>query len=98
MKTRKLIAVMLLTFILISMFSCAAAFAEEVTTPENEPDTEPMVYVDTDIFGWTGWPSIGMAKSYYGFDFTYVFCGGGLYNWFYYFSDGTRMFFGVHES
>jgi len=51
-----------------------------------------------DYYGATSWKSLAQAKAYYGYDFTYYSCGGAgsLYNYFYCFDDGSRMFFGVH--
>ena len=51
----------------------------------------------SDQYGYTNWPSLGAAMSYYGTDYTYTYCGGSLYNYYFCFSDGSRMFFGVLE-
>lgn len=48
-----------------------------------------------DIYGATGWSSLSAAKAYYGLGFTYTYCGGNPYNYYYTFSDGSRMYFGV---
>ncbi len=40
------------------------------------------------------WSSLDAAKDYYGWDFTYTYCGG-YYNYYYTFSDGSRMYFHV---
>ena len=41
------------------------------------------------------WSSLDAAKDYYGWDYTYTYCGGGYYNYYYTFSDGSRMYFHV---
>ena len=40
------------------------------------------------------WSSLDAAKDYYGWDFTYTYCGG-YYNYYYTFADGSRMYFHV---
>lgn len=40
------------------------------------------------------WSSLDDAKDYYGWDYTYTYCGG-YYNYYYTFSDGSRMYFHV---
>ena len=40
------------------------------------------------------WSSLDAAMNYYGTDFTYTYCGG-YYNYYYTFSDGSRMYFRV---
>ena len=40
------------------------------------------------------WSSLEDAMDYYGNDFTYTYCGG-YYNYYYSFSDGSRMYFHV---
>lgn len=40
------------------------------------------------------WGSLDDAKDYYGWDFTYTYCGG-YYNYYYTYSDGSRMYFHV---
>ncbi len=40
------------------------------------------------------WSSLDAAMNYYGRDFTYAYCGG-YYNYYYTFSDGSRMYFRV---
>ena len=47
-----------------------------------------------DQYGRTDWPSIDAAKKYYGMDWVYTPCDG-YYNWYYTFSDGSRMYFRV---
>ena len=42
----------------------------------------------------TNWSSLEDAMDYYGNDFTYTYCGG-YYNYYYSFSDGSRMYFHV---
>ena len=51
-----------------------------------------------DYYGATNWKSLSQAKAYYGYNYTYYSCGGAgnLYNYFYCFDDGSRMYFGVH--
>ena len=46
-----------------------------------------------DQYGAT-WSSLDAAMNYYGRDFTYTYCGG-YYNYYYTFSDGSRMYFRV---
>ena len=46
-----------------------------------------------DQYGAT-WSSLGAAMNYYGTDYTYTYCGG-YYNYYYTFSDGSRMYFRV---
>lgn len=41
------------------------------------------------------WGSLEDAMNYYGTDFTYTYCGGGYYNYYYTFADGSRMYFHV---
>ena len=45
-------------------------------------------------YGYDGWSSLDAAMNYYGRDFTYTYCGG-YYNYYYTFSDGSRMYFRV---
>ena len=45
-----------------------------------------------DQYGRTDWPSIDEAKKHYGMDWVYTPCDG-YYNWYYTFSDGSRMYF-----
>ncbi len=40
------------------------------------------------------WNSLDDAMNHYGTDFTYTYCGG-YYNYYYSFSDGSRMYFRV---
>lgn len=40
------------------------------------------------------WSSLEAAMKYYGTDYTYTYCGG-YYNYYYTFSDGSRMYFRV---
>lgn len=56
---------------------------------------KPMV--SQDQYGYTGWDSLETAQNYYGTDFSYYGTAGHPYNYFYNFSDGTRMYFGVKE-
>ena len=46
-----------------------------------------------DQYGAT-WGSLDAAMDYYGTDYTYTYCGG-YYNYYYTFSDGSRMYFRV---
>ena len=50
-------------------------------------------------YGYAEWPSFSAAQSYYGYSLSYESCAqwfrGIFYNFFYWFSDGTKMFFGV---
>ncbi|MBE6749667.1 MAG: hypothetical protein E7560_00695 [Ruminococcaceae bacterium] len=46
-----------------------------------------------DQYGAT-WSSLDAAMNYYGTDYTYTYCGG-YYNYYYTFSDGSRMYFRV---
>jgi hypothetical protein len=46
MKTRKSIAITLLCFILLSTLSCFNVYAEEITSPEDEPVIEEDIYPD----------------------------------------------------
>ena len=47
-----------------------------------------------DQYGYDNWSSLTAAKNYYGTDFEYTYCGG-YYNYYYTFSDGSRMYFRV---
>lgn len=47
-----------------------------------------------DQYGYDGWSSLDAAMNYYGRDYTYTYCGG-YYNYYYTFSDGSRMYFRV---
>lgn len=40
------------------------------------------------------WGSLDAAKDYYGWDYTYTYCGG-YYNYYYTYSDGSRQYFHV---
>lgn len=58
------------------------------------------IFKEDDVFGFTGWPSLSDAMNKYGTDFTYHSCtpftyNAKTYNYYYKFSDGSRMFFGV---
>lgn len=46
-----------------------------------------------DQYGAT-WSSLDAAMNYYGTDYTYTYCGG-YYNYYYTFSDGSKMYFRV---
>lgn len=50
-----------------------------------------------DQYGYTNWPSLEAAQNYYGTDFTYSATAGHPYNYFYCFSNGSRMYFGIRE-
>lgn len=91
-KTWCIFLAIVLTFLLIPF---PANAEEETEIPENEPIIEE-IEVPADEFGYTGWTSLDKAMHYYGMDYTYYYCGGSLYNYFYMFSDGHRMYFGVH--
>lgn len=70
------------------------------------PNTNLAFTHDIFFFGYTGmrssgdqfssrtWSSLSAAKNYYGHDFTYTHCIG-YYNYYYTFSDGSRMYFRV---
>lgn len=50
-------------------------------------------------YGYAAWSSLYAAQSYYGLSLDYEACSqwflGVFYNFFYWFSDGTKMYFGV---
>jgi len=48
-------------------------------------------------YGRTDWPSLKAAQDYYGKDYSYSGTAGHPYNYFYQYSDGSRMYFGVKE-
>lgn len=72
---------------------------ENIQSTDNNTDTEnelqPMMAAPCDQYGSTQWSSLSDAQKYYGTDFTYTYCGGYPYNYYYTFSDGSRMYFGV---
>ena len=45
-------------------------------------------------YGYDGWSFLDAAMDYYGRDYTYTYCGG-YYNYYYTYSDGSRMYFRV---
>lgn len=51
------------------------------------------------MYGRSNWGSFAAAQSYYGTGLSYYSCnvnyGGTHYNYYYTFSDNTRMYFGV---
>lgn len=47
-----------------------------------------------DQYGRDDWESLDAAMNYYGRDFTYTYCGG-YYNYYYTFTNGTKMYFRV---
>ncbi|MDO4853300.1 MAG: hypothetical protein Q4A88_07775 [Clostridia bacterium] len=94
MKKKLLVAISLILCLFLA-FGTIAENLEQGTEPEQEID-EVQVPVETDQYGFTGWKTLDQAKAYYGYNWTYCYCGGSIYNYFYYFSDGSRMFFGVH--
>ena len=99
MKISKILAVILALAMILS--ATGVAFANEIYTKSdndgNEVSTASYEQVCFgDSYGRTDWPSLGEAINYYGSGYTYTYCGGNPYNYFYTFSDGSRMFFGVN--
>lgn len=64
-------------------------------------NTPPIYMVDDagNRYGRTDWPSFGEARNYYGHNWSYspceVYYCGGRFNYYYVFTDRTKMFFGV---
>lgn len=62
---------------------------------------DSIVYGAGASYGFTGWQSFSAAVSYYGSQYTYTSCShyhsGSYYNYYYTFSTGERMYFGVLE-
>ena len=58
-------------------------------------ELKPMMAAGCDQYGYSGWGSLGAAQNYYGTGFSYTYCGGYPYNYYYSFSDGSHMYFGV---
>lgn len=61
--------------------------------------TPPLFDGGGNMYGNTDWLNIELAMAYYGTDYEYNQCyktyNGSIYNYYYSFSDGTRMYFGV---
>lgn len=58
------------------------------------------IFKEDDVFGFTGWPSLSDAMNRYGTDFTYHSCtpftyNSQTYNYYYDYSNGSKMYFGV---
>ena len=101
---KKIIALLLAICLAFSLSSTVFANDLEGEAPDTEITIEeygsgffPICYGEGDILGYTGWVTLMEAVSYYGEQWTYVYCGGtgSPYNYYYTFSDGTHMFFGV---
>lgn len=102
MKKRILLVLGMCTIIILSTFITVSAISQDVEVPplvdvSNDYDElQPAMASVCNQYGSTNWSSLQAAKNYYGNDFDYVYCGGGLYNYYYVFADGSRMYFGVH--
>lgn len=104
-----LVICMFTSVLLCSVSAAEIPTGPESTTPPDAADetnagtrmVPPIQMVDAagNRYGYTGWSSLTAAKNYYGHDFTYRSCDvyycGGYFNYYYLFSEGTRMYFGV---
>lgn len=98
-----LILTMLLSCVSIAVF--ATTEDDESSSNENVRSVQSEYYLygggSSHRYGYTGCSSFDAARAYYGTDFTYHSCSkyynGNYYNYFYTFSDGDRMYFGVKE-
>lgn len=110
MKFKSKIIGFLLTIVLILTFLSTPCYAQcaridSTQSCSNDNTSSPMRIgfeeVCFDQYGYTGWGSLGAAMDCYGHDYTYTYCGSAYgdsaYNYYYSFSDGSKMFFGVHE-
>lgn len=102
------VCLILLIIIIISSIPLVA-YATEPDVCEKEPEevTDSIIIKDACLYdssgnqyGWTGWASLSAAQSYYGTGYQYSSCSkwfqGQFYNYFYTFTDGLKMYFGVN--
>lgn len=100
---KKLLSFILVLTLIAAILPVPTLALTEVTDSSSEIKSENPSTVapcncilnQQDIYGATGWVSLSAAQAYYGTDFSYTYCGGNPYNYYYTFSDGSRMFFGV---
>lgn len=109
-KMRRSVCLFLLVIIILSSLPLTALAVEpSVSTRNHEEATTWSIYKDSCLYdgagnqyGRTSWTSLSAAQSYYGTGFSYHSCyewfRGELYNYFYFFSDGLKMFFGVVDN
>lgn len=101
MKKSKRVAIFLIVLFLFLSSPCKVFATTEEEEAATSAEVAPMAASDYeevcfyDVYGWTGWPSLSAAMNHYGRDWTYVHCGGHPYNYYYIFSDNSRMYFGV---
>ena len=106
--TKRAIGVLLVMSVLVcNLFSTAiAANAVEENHMGEEATAASVVFPSLfggggDQYGYVGWGSLSDAKAYYGYDLSYYACNhtynNVTYNYYYTFSDNSRMYFGVRR-
>lgn len=102
-KARKMIVILLS----VAMLLCNGVFTVSASQGDEEPVAGTYVIgqeryltdMNGNVYGATNWGSLEAAKAKYGPDWTYgtcsVYYAGSYYNYYYCFSDGSRMYFGV---
>lgn len=105
-KTAKTFFGFLLIGILVFSFSvCAFATEEDIDVREDEISVEGSMdqYMlkdgDDNLYSTRTFSTVESAKTAFGWDFAYEQCyryfNGVIYNWFYWFTDGTKCYFHV---
>lgn len=103
----RIMAVCVTIGLLICCLPCAASAELEqgistcALTDGGLVGDECIIYGGGSSYGFTGWQSFSAAVSYYGSQYTYTSCShyhnSSYYNYYYTFSTGERMYFGVLE-
>lgn len=107
-KVFRFIVYALLVCIILSNIGCFVSATQVENGNHHEPLDEIDEYIPPyvcledaygNVYGATNWGSLDAAKDRYGWNWTYdscsVYYAGNYYNYYYCFSDGTRMYFGV---
>ncbi len=107
-----LILTVVLLICSIGTVSFAASYSDEENESQSSgqepvvaalPGFNDQICLDSGGNQYSGviWPTLAAAKCYYGTGHTYYQCnqsyGGSLYNYYYCFSDGLKMFFRVSQ-